>query len=88
MASILFHGALQRVLMPPRRINDLGYFCFRHFVSEHSADPNAVLMDVEHYASRIFARLIEELLKHIDDETRRPRALSLKHSWSPVVSHT
>ena len=57
--------------MPPRGINDLGHFCFRHLVGEHPADPHAVLMYVKHYASRVFARLIEELLKHIDDEFHR-----------------
>ena len=44
-ASILFHGALQRMLMPPCGVDDLGYLCFRHIICEHPADPDAVLVD-------------------------------------------
>ena len=57
--------------MPPCRINDLGHFCFRHFVCEHPADTDPVLVNMQHDPSRIFARLVEELLKHIDDEFHR-----------------
>ena len=57
--------------MPPRRINDLGHFCFRHFVRVDPADAHAVLMNVEHYASRIFARFVEELLKNVTHEVHR-----------------
>ena len=53
------------------RINDLGHLGFRHLVGEHPADPDAVLVHVQHDAGRVFARLVEELLKHVDDELHR-----------------
>ena len=61
--------------MPPCRINDLGHFCFRHFVCEDPANTYPVLVYVKHDPSRVFARLIEELLKNVDDELH----------WSIVV---
>ena len=57
--------------MPPCSINDLGHFCFRHFVGEHAAYAHTVLVDMKHDPSRVFARLIEELLKNVDDEFHR-----------------
>ena len=51
---------------------DLG---FGHFVGEDAADPDAMLVHVQHDAGRVLAALLEEPLQHVDDELH----------WSVVV---
>src|ERR1700753_3674091 len=58
--SILFHGALKRVLMTPGRIDHLSHLGLRHFVGEYAAHPHTVLVDMQHDPGRILTRLVEE----------------------------
>src|SRR6478609_11449562 len=49
----------------------LRYFSLSHLVSVDSTDADALLVDMEHNPSRLFRRLIEEALEHVDDEVHR-----------------
>src|SRR6476619_7085808 len=49
----------------------LRYFSLSHLVSVDSTDANALLVDMQHNPSRLFGRLIEEALEHVDDEVHR-----------------
>jgi hypothetical protein len=47
---LLFHRALQRMLVLAGEIHDLGDLGLGHFVGEDAADPDAVVVDVQHDA--------------------------------------
>src|SRR3712207_4033331 len=66
--SVLFHGALQRVLMAPGGVDDLGDLRFGHLVGVNATDPDTVLVHVKHDACRVFARLGEEAFQDVNDE--------------------
>ena len=57
--------------MPPCRINDLGYFCFRHLVGEDPALSDAVMMHMQHDSRRRFSILVEKALEYVDHEFHR-----------------
>ena len=57
--------------MAARRIHHLGDLGFGHLVGEHATHADTVLMHVKHDPSRIFARLGEETLQHVNDELHR-----------------
>ena len=58
--SIFFHGALKGMLMAPSRVHDLGHLGFSDFVSEYATHADAMLMDMQHDAGRLFPVFIEE----------------------------
>src|SRR5262249_501113 len=53
-ALLLFHHALQRVLMLAREIHHLRHLGLGDLVGEHAALPDSVMMDVEHDLGRGF----------------------------------
>ena len=55
--------------MPPRGINHLGYFGLRNFECIDPANPDAVLVNVEHDARGIVLRLVEEAHQNFDHKT-------------------
>ena len=57
--------------MPAGKFNDLGDFCFRHFLGENAADTHTVTMDMEHDLDRVVPRLVEEPLQNMNDELHR-----------------
>ncbi|MNJ32405.1 hypothetical protein D3C77_270700 [compost metagenome] len=69
--SVLFHRALQGVLVTSRRLDHLGDLGFGHFIGEDAADPDAMLVHMQHDAGRVLAALLEEPLQHVDDEFHR-----------------
>ncbi|MNQ90045.1 hypothetical protein D3C85_1053720 [compost metagenome] len=66
--SVLFHRALQRVLVTARRLDHLGDLGLGHFVGEDAANPDAMLVHMQHDAGRVFPALLEEPFQHVDDE--------------------
>jgi hypothetical protein len=66
--SILFHSALQRVLMATGGVDHLSHLGLSDFESEDAADTHAVLVNMQHYTCRVFTRLIEKPLKNVDHE--------------------
>ena len=64
---LLFHNALKWVLVLAGEIHDLCHFGLGDLVGEHAALADAVLMDVEHDAGRVLARLVEEALEDEHD---------------------
>ncbi|MNC63030.1 hypothetical protein D3C75_1131180 [compost metagenome] len=57
--------------MTARRLDHLGDLGFGHFVGEDAADPDAMLVHMQHDAGRVFPALLEEPFQHIDDELHR-----------------
>src|SRR3954467_8963925 len=52
--SILFHSALQRVLMTTRRVHHLGDLGFGHLVGENAANTHAMLVNMQHDSRGFF----------------------------------
>src|SRR5437868_2266530 len=46
-------------------VHHLRHFRFRHLIGVDAALADAVLMDVQHNAGRVVARLVEEALEHV-----------------------
>ena len=71
LVSLLFHDALQRMLVLAGEIHDLGHFGFGHLVGVDAALPHAILVDMEHDAGGFLAVLAEEALQNEHDELHR-----------------
>ena len=71
LALLLFHHALQGMLVLARKIHHLRHLGLGDFVGEYTALPNSVMMDVEHDLGRGFDILLEELLQNVNDEFHR-----------------
>src|SRR6185503_9908909 len=69
--SLLFHHALQRVLMLAGEVHDLCDLGLRHFVRVDAALPDTVLVHMQHDPGRFLATLLEEALEHMNDELHR-----------------
>ena len=54
--------------MPPREIQNLSDLCLGHFVGEHAAHPDTVLVDVQHDRGRLFLVLLKEAHQTVDDK--------------------
>src|SRR5439155_3624667 len=66
--SLLFHHALQRMLMFAGKVHHLRHLGLGHLVGVDAAFPDAVLVDVHHDAPCGLGILVEELLEHVDHE--------------------
>src|SRR5690606_30174384 len=60
---LLFHHALQRVLVLACRVHHARDLGFGHFVWIDAALPDPVIMDVQHDPHRVFSRLVEDVLQ-------------------------
>src|SRR5690606_40263883 len=70
-SSVLFHCALQRMLVTAGGLHHHGDLGLGHLVGEDAADPDAMLVHMQHDAGGVLARLVEEALQHVDDEFHR-----------------
>src|SRR5260221_12233117 len=70
-ASFLFERALQRVLMLPCEIHDLGHLRFGDLVGVNAADADATPMHMQHYSGRLVTGLAEEPLEDVHDKLHR-----------------
>src|SRR5437016_2760715 len=70
-ALLLLHRALQRMLMPPGKFNDLGNLGFGYLVCEDAANPDPVAVNVQHDLNRLLTRLVEETLQNVNDKLHR-----------------
>jgi hypothetical protein len=59
-------------------IHHLRDLCLRYFIGEDPANPDALLVDVEHDARRIFQAHLEKALERVDDELHR-RVIIVEH---------
>src|SRR6478672_4589359 len=69
--SLLFHHALQRMLMFAGEVHDLRHLGLRHLVGIDPAFADAVVMHVQHNARRRLVILAEETFQHVHDELHR-----------------
>ena len=69
--SLLFHRALQRVLVFPGEVENLRDLGLRHFVGIDTADADTFLVHMQHDLGRILAALVEEPLQHVHHEFHR-----------------
>ena len=69
--SLLFHHALQRMLMFAGKVHDLRHFGLGHLVGEDAAFADPVLMHMQHDPMRRLVVLVEEALQHVDHEFHR-----------------
>src|SRR5829696_5588884 len=65
---LLFHNALERMLVLAGKIHHLRHFGFSDFVGEDPALPDTIVVDVQHDSGRILARLVEEAFEHVNHE--------------------
>jgi len=65
---LFFHGALQRVLILPRKVHHLRNFCFRDFKGKHANDSHTAAMDRQHQFNRLLVCDAEEAFQHQNDE--------------------
>src|SRR6266849_2407357 len=68
---LLFHHALQGMLVLACKIHHLRYLRLGDLVGEYSALPDSVMMNVEHDLGGGFDVLLEELLQNVNDEFHR-----------------
>ena len=68
---LLFHNALERMLVLAGKIHHLRHFGFSDFVGEDPALPNTIVVDVQHDSGRVLARLVEEAFEHVNHELHR-----------------
>src|SRR5262249_59812006 len=68
---VLFQRALQRMLVLPGEIHDLGHFGLGHFVGVDATHSHTPAMYVQHDASCLRAILVEKPLEDVNDEFHR-----------------
>src|SRR5882724_3837468 len=68
---LLFHDALQRMLVFAGKVHNLCHLGFRDFVGKNPAFANPMVVDVQHYPRRGLMVLVEETLDHMDHEFHR-----------------
>src|ERR1041385_6813847 len=71
VTSLLFHHALQGMLVLACKIHHLRHLGLGDLVGEHAALPDSVMMDVEHDLGRGFDVLLEEFFQDMNDEFHR-----------------
>src|SRR5579871_4097534 len=76
--SLLFHDALQRMLMFAGKVHNLRHFCLSNLVGEHSAFADPMLMHVHHDPVCRLVVLVEEAFEHMDHEFHW-RVVVVKH---------
>ena len=72
MFLLLFHHALQRMLVLACRIHDACDLGLGHFVGEDPAHADALLVDVEHDARRLLKVHAEESLQDLNSRLDAP----------------
>src|SRR5580704_12071072 len=70
-ALLLFHDALQRMLVFSGKVHNLRHLGLRDLVGEDAAFPDAVLVNMHHNAVGRFLVLIEKALQHMHHELHR-----------------
>src|SRR5262245_41646158 len=70
-SSLLFHDALQRMLVLASVIHDLGHLGLGDLEGVHATLPDAVLVNVEHDPRRLLSSLLEEPLQDLNHELHR-----------------
>src|ERR1043166_3424641 len=63
---LLFHRALQRMLVASGKINHLRHLRLRDLVSIDATDAHPAPMNMKHDLRRFLARFAEEALQHMD----------------------
>jgi hypothetical protein len=65
---LAFHSALKGMFVPSRKVEHLRYFRLGYVVGIDPADTHPVIVDVKHDPSRLFPRLVEEMLQNENDK--------------------
>src|SRR5215212_7520852 len=65
---LLFHDALEWMLVLTGEVHHLSDFGFRHLVGEHATLPDSVLVNVQHDPGGVLPVLVEETLEHMHHE--------------------
>src|SRR5580698_1795220 len=69
--SLLFHDALQRMLMFAGKVHNLRHLGFGDLVGKNPALPDPMLVHMHHDAMRRFAIFVKETLEHVDHKFHR-----------------
>src|SRR5262249_43484442 len=69
--SLLFHGALQRMLVLAREVHHLCNLGLCDFIGIDAANADALLVHMHHDACGLLTPLVEETLQHVHDELHR-----------------
>src|ERR1700722_9735209 len=70
-ALLLFHHALQGMLVLAREIHHLRHLGLGNLIGEHATLPDSMMMDVEHDLGCGFDILLEEFLQDVNDKLHR-----------------
>ena len=65
---LLFHHALQRMLMFSCKVHHLRHFGFCDLIRKNAALSDPVMMNMQHDLGRGFNVLLKEFLKNVNDE--------------------
>src|SRR5689334_3749280 len=68
---LLFHRALQRMLVAPGEIDDLAHLCLRDFIGIHAAHTHSLAVDMQHNVGGFVMVLAEKPFEHDDHEFHR-----------------
>jgi hypothetical protein len=69
--SLLFHSALQRMLVLACKIHHLGNFGLGNLIGKDAADTDAFMVYVQHDPGRFLSPLVEEALQYVHHELHR-----------------
>src|SRR5690242_7888529 len=76
--SVFFQGALQRMLMLPGKVHDLGHFRLGDLVGVNPTHAHPAAVDMQHDPGGLFPILAEEPLEDMNDELHR-RVVVVQH---------
>ena len=77
--SLLFHGALQRMLMATRKIHHLRHLGFCNLVAEDAHNGDAFLMHGQHDLKRLTVGHAKEALKDVHHKLHRSVVIIEQH---------
>src|ERR1700681_4395552 len=66
--SVLFHGALQGMLMPARGFDHLGDLGLGDLIGKDPTHTDPILVHMQHNSNSCFPRLVEKTLQHVGHE--------------------
>ena len=71
LSSLLFHNALQRMLVLLGQVHNLCHFGFGNLVGKDPTFANTILVHMQHYVRGLVRVLVEKPLEHVNDELHR-----------------
>src|SRR3954465_5633025 len=81
---LLFHHALQRMLVLARKIHHLRDLGLRDLIGKNATLPDSMMMNVQHDLGRRLDVLLEKLLQHVNDKLHR-RVIVVQYQYAVEI---